>query len=116
MTHMFVPQASMTRPIAKALNVPYALANRMVGVYNKFLYLDHPVRVKVGIRDSQISVGTSYPIIAHLKDFIGDSKLGPYATWILAAAGYVRASGVDAIASDMLSMKVPKEEVEEELE
>lgn len=105
MTFYFVPQASITRPIAKQLGVDYALANKLVGVYNKYLYVDAPMKTKIGNRSSQIILGTLYPKLAHLADIRHDDKHLAHAEWLLAAAGFLRSSNADPIIVAMLNQK-----------
>lgn len=106
MTNFSSNEATITRPMAKALGVDYALANRLMGVYNRFLYIPGASRIKVGNRQSQMLLGSSYPKLNHLANFQGNSKYDEPIACLLAAAGYVKASRCCEITAHLLEAKI----------
>lgn len=115
MTTFSSEPATITRPMAKALGVDYALANRLMGVYNRFLHVPGAQRVKVGCRQSQMLLGLSYPKLSHLANFKGNIKYAEPIACLLAAAGYLKASRACEITVRLLELKaIPAHDAVEE--
>ncbi len=94
------PQPTITKKIATDLNVDHAIAKRLVELFNAHLYMDVELdRSRVGSRSSQILLGLSYSKLAHLREIAvdGTHKHSYLVNCMLAAAGYCRATGVDAV-------------------
>jgi len=99
------PAPTISKKVASELNLDHPLAKRLIDLYNDRLYQDVPNdRVKSGSRTSQILLALSYPKLAHLQPIALDSSHPHHyvATCILSAAGWVRATGADAITQSLL--------------
>lgn len=97
---------TVSKKVATELSLDYALAKRLVDIYNAKLYVDAPNgRVRSGSRPSQILLALSYTKLAHLADIAidGEHKHCDLVNCILSAAGYTRAVGGDAVTLSLLS-------------
>lgn len=102
----YKPSPTISKKVAAELNLDHPLAKRLVDLYNDRLYLDVPNdRVKSGSRSSQILLALAYPKLAHLQPIAVDNTHPHHyvVTCMLSAAGYVRATGADAVTQLMLS-------------
>lgn len=100
----YLAQPTISKKVAAELGIDYALAKRLVDIYNAKLYVDHPSRVKAGSKSSQILLALSYTKLAHLQHVVvdGEHPHAPLVSCILSAAGYMRAVGGDAVTLTLL--------------
>lgn len=100
----YLAQPTISKKVAAELGIDYALAKRLVDIYNAKLYMDHPTRVRAGSKSSQILLALSYTKLAHLQQVAVDDA-HPHnhlVNCILSAAGYTRAVGGDAVTLTLL--------------
>jgi len=97
-------QPTISKKVATELGIDYALAKRLVDIYNAKLYVDHPSRVRAGSKSSQILLALSFTKLAHLADIVVDGEHNhcDLVNCILSAAGYTRAVGGDAVTLTLL--------------
>lgn len=101
MSYNYAPPASITKDQATELGVDFSLAQYLVDKYNQMLYVDAPNRSKRGSQTSQVNVGCSCDHLKSVAQFLTHATLKNQATWILAAAGYLMAVGMDFICDWM---------------
>ena len=106
MSNISVKQPTINKKIATELVLDHTLAKRLVDFYNDHLFVDGPApRSKKGLRSSQILLGLGYSKLSHLQEIATDDqhKHCYLVSCILAAAGYQRATGSDAIVGQLLA-------------
>lgn len=106
MSNISVKQPTITKKIANELVIDHTLAKRLVDFYNANLFIDGVVpRSKKGLRSSQILLGIGISKLSHLQDIaVDDAHKHCYlVNCILAAAGYVRATGSDAVLQTLIN-------------
>lgn len=105
--HKHIAPATINKKIAGLIGVDYSIAKRLVDFFNAQLYVDKedPQAIKIGHKSSLILLGLQYAQLAHLKDMVVDSKHDHHylACSILAAAGYCRATGADAVFHSLVN-------------